>query len=110
MAHEYGHLAGSHGRFSAFIYRLRITWGTVQNFAQRIQGWLGRLIAPLVGWYAPYFNAYTFVLARSDEYQADAASADLVGAAAAARGFVSVPASCQRARAFSRSSVPESES
>ena len=81
VAHEYGHLAGSHGRFSAFIYRLRLTWSTVQGYVEHIQGWLGRLIAPMVHWYVPYFNAYTFVLARADEYAADAASADLVGAA-----------------------------
>ncbi|HEY9027872.1 MAG TPA: M48 family metallopeptidase [Burkholderiaceae bacterium] len=81
VAHEYGHLAGSHGHFSAFIYRLRHTWGTVQAYTDHIQGWLGRLVAPLVRWYAPYFNAYTFVLARADEYQADAASAELVGTA-----------------------------
>lgn len=81
VAHEYGHLAGSHGHFSAFVYRLRHTWGTIQAYTDHIQGWLGRLVAPLVRWYAPYFNAYTFVLARADEYEADAASAELVGAA-----------------------------
>jgi Zn-dependent protease with chaperone function len=79
VAHEYGHLAGSHGRFSAFIYRLRHTWSTVQAYIAHFQGWLNRLVSPLVQWYAPYFNAYTFVLARADEYRADAASAELVG-------------------------------
>lgn len=87
VAHEYGHLAGSHGHFSAYIYRLRLTWGTVQSFADQVQGWLGRLVAPLVRWYAPYFNAYTFVLARHDEYLADAASAELVGAAHASHAL-----------------------
>lgn len=87
VAHEYGHLAGSHGHFSAFIYRLRHTWGTVQSYTDQFQGWLGRLVAPLIRWYAPYFNAYTFVLARADEYQADAASARLVGAAQAAHAL-----------------------
>lgn len=87
VAHEYGHLAGSHGHFSAFIYRLRHTWGTVQAYTDHIQGWLGRLVAPLVRWYAPYFNAYTFVLARADEYQADAAAADLVGSSHAAHAL-----------------------
>ncbi|HEX7888473.1 MAG TPA: M48 family metalloprotease [Ramlibacter sp.] len=79
VAHEYGHLAGSHGRFSAFIYRLRTTWGTIQDFTEQVEGWLGKAVAPLVRWYAPYFNAYTFVLARTNEYEADAASARLVG-------------------------------
>lgn len=87
VAHEYGHLAGSHGRFSAFIYRLRITWGSIQDFTEQVEGWLGKLVAPLVRWYAPYFNAYTFVLARADEYQADAASARLVGADNAAHAL-----------------------
>ncbi|MEY4748929.1 MAG: hypothetical protein RIQ60_1143 [Pseudomonadota bacterium] len=87
VAHEYGHLAGSHGRFGAWIYRLRHTWGTVQAFAEQLQGWLGWLLRPLVRWYAPYFNAYTFVLARANEYEADAASVELVGADAAARAL-----------------------
>lgn len=87
VAHEYGHLAGSHGRFAAFIYRLRWTWATVQDQAQAFPGWLGRGVARLVRWYAPYFNAYTFVLARANEYQADAAAAQLVGAHHAAHAL-----------------------
>jgi Zn-dependent protease with chaperone function len=84
VAHEYGHLAGSHSRFAAFIYRLRITWGVIQGLAEQWQGFLGKGLKRMVGWYAPYFNAYTFVLARTNEYQADAASARLVGARVAA--------------------------
>jgi Zn-dependent protease with chaperone function len=87
IAHEYGHLAGSHGRFSAFIYRLSHTWGTVEAYMQHVHGWLAKLVAPLVRWYAPYFNAYTYVLARADEYNADAASVQLVGARSAAHAL-----------------------
>ncbi len=83
VAHEYGHLAGSHGRFGAFIYRLRLSWATIQAIAEQWSGWTGRLLRKPVDWYAPYFNAYTFVLARANEYEADAASAELVGSAAA---------------------------
>jgi Zn-dependent protease with chaperone function len=79
VAHEYGHLAGQHARFSAFIYRLRHTWGTIQAYSDQLQGWVAKLVRPLIRWYAPYFNAYTFVLARGDEYLADAASVRLVG-------------------------------
>lgn len=79
VAHEYGHLAGAHNRFGAFIYRLRRTWGTIDAIAQQWEGVGGRLLGRVVRWYAPYFNAYTFVLARSHEYLADAAAADLVG-------------------------------
>jgi Zn-dependent protease with chaperone function len=84
VAHEYGHLAGSHSRFGAFIYRLRLSWGTIQHHAEQWQGFIGHGLQRLIGWYAPYFNAYTFVLARANEYQADRASVDLVGAQAAA--------------------------
>jgi Zn-dependent protease with chaperone function len=84
VAHEYGHLAGAHSSFAAYIYRLRNTWGTIQAIAAQWDGAMGRLLQKVVGWYGPYFNAYTFVMARTQEYQADAASAELVGAPAAA--------------------------
>ncbi|AKJ27365.1 M48 family metalloprotease [Caldimonas brevitalea] len=83
VAHEYGHLAGAHSHFGAFIYRLRATWGSIQALSAQWQGFGGRWLQRAVSWYAPYFNAYTFVLARAHEYQADAASAELVGAATA---------------------------
>lgn len=87
VAHEYGHLAGSHGHFSSFIYRLRHTFGTVQAHTEELRGWVARLVSPLMGWYAPYFNAYTFALARANEFEADAASAELVGAMPAANAL-----------------------
>lgn len=52
VAHEYGHLAGAHGRFSAFIYCLRHTWSALQAHMDQFQGWTARLAAPLVRWYA----------------------------------------------------------
>jgi len=79
VAHEYGHLAGSHSYFAAFIYRLRNSWGTALAISQQWRGFVGSAMGRMVGWYAPYFNAYTFVLARANEYQADAAAAELVG-------------------------------
>lgn len=80
VAHEYGHLAGHHGRFGGFIYRLRNAWGRLQELSQRWNDWGSRLIARLFRWYAPLFNAYTFALARQNEYLADRASVELVGA------------------------------
>jgi len=84
VAHEYGHLAGHHGRFAAFIYRLRNAWGRLQAMSQQWNDWGSRLIARLFRWYAPRFNAYTFALARQNEYLADRTSVELVGAGAAA--------------------------
>lgn len=80
VAHEYGHLAGSHGRFGAFIYRLRQSWQAILDVSAQWSGWGGRLLRKAAAWYAPHFNAYSFVLARADEYAADAAAGRLVGA------------------------------
>ena len=84
VAHEYGHLSGAHARFGAFIYRLRHTWSAIQGIASQWEGIGGRLLRRVIGSYAPFFNAYTFVLARANEYEADAASAELVSPATAA--------------------------
>lgn len=78
VAHEYGHLSGAHAHFGAFIYRLRLTWGSIHEIASQWSGIGGRALRRVIEWYAPFFNAYTFVLARANEYQADAASAELV--------------------------------
>lgn len=90
VAHEYGHLAGAHNRFGAFIYRLRNAWGQMQAMADSWTDWGSRLVARLFRWYAPWFNAYTFVLARQHEYAADRASAELVGTAPAASALARV--------------------
>jgi hypothetical protein len=90
VAHEYGHLAGAHNRFGAFIYRLRNAWGQMQAMADTWTDWGSRLVARLFRWYAPFFNAYTFVLARQHEYAAVRASAELVGTAPAASALARV--------------------
>jgi len=79
LAHEYGHLSGSHGKIGTWIYRIRRTWHQLMmTFAER-RGVAAVLIKRFVGWYAPYFNAYSFALARSEEYEADRAAAALAG-------------------------------
>jgi Zn-dependent protease with chaperone function len=87
VGHEYGHLAGSHSHFAAWIYRLRLTWGTIYALSEQWTGWAGRGLRKLVHLYAPYFNAYTWVLARANEYQADAAAAELGSPAIAANAL-----------------------
>lgn len=90
LAHEYGHLAGSHGRFSARIYRMRQTWAMLAAALQDRSRWGAFLFAPFFNWYAPYFNAYSFVLARAHEYDADGYSADVVGSRVAADALTDV--------------------
>jgi len=90
IAHEYGHLTGRHGWFRGWIYRLRITWWRIALALQQRARWSRWLFAPFYALYVPYFNAYSFVLARTDEYEADRMSVEVAGAAAAARALLRV--------------------
>lgn len=85
IAHEYGHLRGSHGKLSAWIYRSRRAWGALGARYSEQQSLLSLLLAGFVRWYFPRFNALSFALARQDEYEADRISARLVGAELAAQ-------------------------
>jgi len=79
LAHELGHLSRSHGRFSAWIYRVRRTWSQLLDTLEEKRSWGTFVFRRFFEWYAPYFNAYSFVLARAHEYEADAASARAAG-------------------------------
>ncbi len=98
VAHEYGHLSGGHGKSGQWIYRVRMTW---LQLSQSLGGTVaGRIFQRFFNWYGPWFNAYSFVLARSNEYEADRASAIVAGAAGAARALTRVAAEARRYDAF----------
>lgn len=77
LAHEVGHLSGNHGRFGAWIYRVRLSWFRIVAAFQQADSWASGLLARFFYWYAPYFSASSFALARANEYEADAAAASL---------------------------------
>jgi Zn-dependent protease with chaperone function len=78
IAHELGHLSGNHSRFGGWIYRVRKTWSQLwERLAQQKQSTF--LFERFLNWYAPFFDAYSFVLARADEYEADRCAAQAVG-------------------------------
>lgn len=91
LAHEFGHLAGGHGRFGNWLYRLRRTWE--RAFEEILRRQPGRAAAPLT-WFIqrfwPAFNARAFVLGRTNEYEADAVAARLAGAEHLASGLVRI--------------------
>lgn len=98
VAHEYGHLSGGHGKSGQWIYRVRMTW---LQLSQSLGATMtGRLFQRFFNWYGPWFNAYSFVLARSNEYEADRASARVAGAGGAARALTRVAAEARRYDAF----------
>jgi Zn-dependent protease with chaperone function len=81
LAHEIGHLSGNHSRFAGWIYRVRKTWMQILERFQTEQG--AEVVAMsfygFINWYSPLLSAYSFVLARANEYEADRCAANSVG-------------------------------
>lgn len=91
LAHELGHLSGNHSRFASWIYRLRIAW--VQLLERLEQGGHDSVLAvfkKFFDWYVPFFSAYSFVLGRSNEYEADKCAAVLAGENNIAEALITV--------------------
>ncbi|MET1161922.1 MAG: M48 family metallopeptidase, partial [Pseudoxanthomonas sp.] len=88
IAHEFGHFHGGHGGFSGWIYRLRLSWHRLLEGMAGGGIWGGQLLWVFFRWYAPYFEAYSQVLARRQEYAADAVAAQVASAEAAASALV----------------------
>ncbi|BAU13838.1 Zn-dependent protease with chaperone function-like protein [Leptolyngbya sp. NIES-3755] len=80
LAHEIGHLSGNHSRFGGWIYRIRKTWFQLYDrIHQSDRQGVSVLFDRFLSWYFPTFNAYSFVLARMNEYDADRCAAELAG-------------------------------
>lgn len=90
LAHEYGHLSGAHGRSGAWIYRIRQTWFRLMQALDAKPHWGQALLRRFFDWYAPYFAAYSFVLARQEEYEADRQAARISGTREAADALLNV--------------------
>ncbi|QGZ37592.1 Zn-dependent protease with chaperone function [Pseudoduganella flava] len=90
VAHEYGHICGNHGKFGAWVYRQRqvfvALYGQVREQAD--DNLFQRAVAAVLDRLMPYYNAYTFVLSRQNEYDADRTASALVGTVANAQGLV----------------------
>jgi len=90
LAHEFGHLAKGHGAMSNWIYRQRLRWSRLMEVLEGVESRGIVLFRPFLRWYSPYFNAYSYPLARANEFEADATSARLVSPAAAAQALTAV--------------------
>lgn len=79
LAHEFGHLSGKHGSFTGWIYRVRQSWIQIFVRVRQERSYASFLFEPFLKWYAPYLNAYSFVLARAQEREADTYAVELAG-------------------------------
>lgn len=93
LAHEFGHLSGNHSRFSGWIYRIRLTWHRIMVAFEDSDSFGASLMRRFFDWYSPKFSAYSFALARNNEYEADNIASELTSANVAAKALVNVYAS-----------------
>ncbi|MFC3193748.1 M48 family metalloprotease [Marinicella sediminis] len=88
IGHELGHLSGGHARFNGWIYRLRISWMNILYVVSQTNGVARWVFGVFFNWYAPYFNAYSFSLARANEFEADQIAVKLTSAQDLSEGLV----------------------
>jgi len=88
IAHEFGHFGEQHGRLSGWLYRVRFTWYRAIEGLTTSGFLLSMPIARFYMWYAPLFDAWSFVLARAHEFRADAIAARVAGKAAMASALL----------------------
>lgn len=89
LAHELGHLSERNGKLGSWVYSVRT--GCLQIIELRRAGGfpLRVLFERFFDWYSPFFNAYSLVLIRQHELEADRCAADLTAAKTAAHSLIS---------------------
>jgi Zn-dependent protease with chaperone function len=90
LAHEFGHYAKRHGRVSHSIYRQRLRWTRLMTELETTESKGSFLFKPFFNWFVPYFNRFSFPLARTNEYEADAISVRLTCSRATAEALTSI--------------------
>jgi hypothetical protein len=85
-------LSGGHGKLSRWIYRQRSTFDVLYEHARtrRENNAVNGILAEMLDWFAPYYNAYTFVLSRQNEYEADAMACKFAGAESSASALIRI--------------------
>ncbi len=80
LAHEIGHISGKHGSFAKWAYQMREAWGRLIESQELNDSKMAALYKNFVEWFFPYFSAYSFVLMREHERDADRDAAKIIGA------------------------------
>ena len=90
LAHEFGHLAQNHAYFSNWIYRIRETGLAYSKACRRTASRFPVCSRAFSSGTRHTTNAYSFVLARANEYQADRESARVTSREDAGDALVAV--------------------
>lgn len=88
LAHEFGHISGKHGRVSKWSYQMESSWGSILASQDEEGDRFALLYSEFVDWYFPRFRAYSFVLMREQEKEADRNAADLTSVEDLAYSFL----------------------
>lgn len=79
LAHEFGHLSGAHGKFAVWTYRLRASWERVIQSFSESGSKMTFVFLPFYKWFAPRFVAYSMVIGRKQEFEADRMAGAVAG-------------------------------
>jgi hypothetical protein len=90
LAHEIAHLGGKQRQFEAWVYRQRETWNLLHAKFAAPANAFDRVLAVYYNWYAPWFYAYSFALARNHEYESDQVAAMVTSAPTLGRALLHV--------------------
>jgi Zn-dependent protease with chaperone function len=75
LAHELAHISNSDTALGARIYRLRMSWGRLLHSLEENEQFGTFIFKKFFQWFYPRFDAYTFAMARQEEYEADRSAA-----------------------------------
>ncbi|WP_226678406.1 M48 family metallopeptidase [Mesobacillus jeotgali] len=75
LAHELAHISNSDTALGAKIYRLRMSWGRLLHSLEENEQFGTFIFKKFFQWFYPRFDAYTFAMARQEEYDADRSAA-----------------------------------
>ncbi|MFF2450249.1 M48 family metalloprotease [Neobacillus sp. NPDC058068] len=92
IAHELAHISHSDTAFGAKIYRVRRTWARLMDSLEENEQFGTFLFRKFFMWYYPRYDAYTFALARQQEYEADKVAMNVTGNAAVSLCTIEVAA------------------
>ncbi|HEV7643856.1 MAG TPA: M48 family metalloprotease [Pyrinomonadaceae bacterium] len=79
IIHEIGHISGRHGSFVKWAYQLQESWSRIFESQAQHENKAAFLYEKFVKWFFPYFGAYSFVLMREHEREADSYAVQYAG-------------------------------